>query len=83
MGKPTYRIGGNSCLSGDFMGDWSFDSSLKPGDRIIFLDMIHYTMVKTTTFNGVHHPSIGIWTNEGKFKLIREFGYSDYKNRLS
>jgi carboxynorspermidine decarboxylase len=82
-GKPTYRIGGNSCLSGDFMGDWSFEVSLKPGDRLVFLDMIHYTMVKTTTFNGVHHPSIGIWTSDGKFSLIREFGYSDYKNRLS
>lgn len=82
-GKPTYRIGGNSCLSGDFMGDWSFELPLKPGDRIVFLDMIHYTMVKTTTFNGVHHPSIGIWTKEGNFKLLREFGYSDYKNRLS
>jgi carboxynorspermidine decarboxylase len=82
-GKPTYRIGGNSCLSGDVMGEWSFDSELKPGDRIVFLDMIHYTMVKTTTFNGVHHPSIGIWTNENKFRLIREFGYKDYKNRLS
>jgi carboxynorspermidine decarboxylase len=82
-GKPTYRIGGNSCLSGDFMGDWSFDNLLRPGDRLVFLDMIHYTMVKTTTFNGVHHPSIGMWTKEGKFKLIREFGYNDYKNRLS
>ncbi len=82
-GKPTYRMGGNSCLSGDFMGDWSFDHQLRPGDRIIFLDMIHYTMVKTTTFNGVHHPSIGIWTNEGKFRLIREFGYEDYRDRLS
>ena len=82
-GKPTYRIGGNSCLSSDFMGDWSFEVSLKPGDRIVFLDMIHYTMVKTTTFNGVHHPSIGIWTTDGKFSLIREFGYNDYKNRLS
>jgi len=82
-GKPTYRMGGNSCLSGDFMGDWSFDSELKPGDRIIFLDMIHYTMVKTTTFNGVQHPSIGIWTKEGKFKLLKKFGYEDYKNRLS
>lgn len=77
------RIGGNSCLSGDFMGDWSFPAELKPGDRIVFWDMIHYTMVKTTTFNGVHHPSIGMWTKEGKFKLIKEFGYSDYKNRLS
>jgi len=82
-GKPTYRMGGNSCLSGDFMGDWSFDRELKPGDRIVFLDMIHYTMVKTTTFNGVHHPSIGIWTKDGKFRLIREFEYEDYKNRLS
>jgi carboxynorspermidine decarboxylase len=82
-GKPTYRIGGNSCLSGDVMGDWSFDKELQPGDRIVFLDMIHYTMVKTTTFNGVHHPSIGIWTPDNKFRLIREFGYEDYKNRLS
>ena len=82
-GKPVYRMGGNSCLSGDFMGDWSFESELKPGDRIIFLDMIHYTMVKTTTFNGVQHPSIGIWTKEGKFKLLKKFGYGDYKNRLS
>jgi len=82
-GKPVYRIGGNSCLSGDVMGDWSFEKELLPGDRIIFLDMIHYTMVKTTTFNGVHHPSIGVWTKEGKFRLIKEFGYEDYKNRLS
>jgi carboxynorspermidine decarboxylase len=82
-GKPTFRIGGNSCLSGDVMGDWSFDNEIKPGDRLIFLDMIHYTMVKTTTFNGVHHPSIGIWTKDGEFRLIREFRYSDYKNRLS
>jgi len=83
VGKPTYRIGGNSCLSGDVMGEWSFEKTLVPGDRIIFLDMIHYTMVKTTTFNGVHHPSIGIWTKEGEFRLIKEFGYEDYKNRLS
>ncbi len=82
-GKPTYRLGGNSCLSGDFMGEWSFENELKPGDRIIFLDMIHYTMVKTTTFNGVQHPSIGIWTSDNKFRLIKKFGYEDYKNRLS
>jgi len=82
-GKPTYRIGGNSCLSGDFMGDWSFDQELKIGDKLVFLDMIHYTMVKTTTFNGVAHPSIGIWTKGGKFRLIKKFGYEDYKNRLS
>jgi carboxynorspermidine decarboxylase len=82
-GKPGYRMGGNSCLSGDFMGHWSFHRELKPGDRIIFWDMIHYTMVKTTTFNGVPHPSIGIWTGEQKFRLVREFGYDDYKERLS
>jgi carboxynorspermidine decarboxylase len=77
------RIGGNSCLSGDVMGDWIFEKELKPGDRIIFWDMIHYTMVKTTTFNGVHHPSIGMWTEKNQFSLIKEFGYEDYKNRLS
>jgi len=81
--KPTYRMGGNSCLSGDFMGDWSFDKELKPGDRIVFDDMIHYTMVKTTMFNGVSHPSIGIWTVGNEFRLIREFGYEDYKSRMS
>jgi carboxynorspermidine decarboxylase len=82
-GKPVYRMGGNSCLSGDVMGDWSFEKELKEGDKIVFFDMIHYTMVKTTTFNGVHHPSIGLWTIDGRFKLIREFGYKDYKDRLS
>lgn len=82
-GKPVYRLGGNSCLSGDVMGEWSFEKPLKPGDRIIFLDMIHYTMVKTTTFNGVQHPSIGIWTADNSFRLIRKFGYEDYKGRLS
>jgi carboxynorspermidine decarboxylase len=81
--KPVYRMGGNSCLSGDFMGDWSFENELKPGDRIVFWDMIHYTMVKTTTFNGVQHPSIGIWTLDNKFRLLKKFGYEDYKSRLS
>jgi carboxynorspermidine decarboxylase len=81
--KPTYRIGGNSCLSGDFMGDWSFHREICRGDTIVFWDMIHYTMVKTTTFNGVPHPSIGIWTKDQQFRLVREFGYSDYKDRLS
>ena len=81
--KPVYRMGGNSCLSGDVMGDWSFHRELKPGDRIVFWDMIHYTMVKTTTFNGVPHPSIGIWGKDQKFRLVREFGYNDYKERLS
>jgi carboxynorspermidine decarboxylase len=82
-GQLTYRIGGNSCLSGDVMGDWAFENELKNGDLLVFLDMIHYTMVKTTTFNGVHHPSIGLWTIDGKFRLLKEFGYEDYRNRLS
>ncbi len=82
-GKPTYRMGGISCLAGDFMGNWSFEKELKPGDKIIFDDMIHYTTVKTTMFNGVHHPSIGIWSEKSGFKLIKEFNYQDYKNRLS
>jgi carboxynorspermidine decarboxylase len=82
-GKPTYRMGGISCLAGDSMGDWSFDKELEPGDQIIFEDMIHYTTVKTTMFNGVNHPSIGIWNDRSGFRLIREFHYQDYKNRLS
>jgi len=82
-GKPTYRMGGISCLAGDFMGNWSFSKELKPGDKIIFDDMIHYTTVKTTMFNGVHHPSVGIWNERSGFRLIKEFNYRDYKNRLS
>ena len=82
-GKPTYRMGGNSCLSGDFMGDWSFDEPLQVGDRIVFEDMMHYTTVKTTMFNGVSHPSIGLWTQEGSFELYRAFEYEDYKHRMS
>jgi len=82
-GKPTYRMGGNSCLSGDFVGDWSFDKPLQVGDRIIFEDMIHYTLVKSTLFNGVTHPSIGLWTVDGRFELYRRFGYEDYKSRMS
>jgi carboxynorspermidine decarboxylase len=76
-------MGGNSCLSGDFMGSWSFDNELQIGDNIVFDDMIHYSMVKTTMFNGVTHPSIGIWTCDNKFLLVREFGYEDYKIRMS
>ena len=82
-GKPTYRLGGNSCLAGDYMGNWSFDQPLKVGDRIVFNDMIHYTMVKTNTFNGVKHPSIGVWNKKKGFILLRSFGYEDYKTRLS
>lgn len=82
-GKPTYRMGGNSCLSGDFMGEWSFDEPLQVGDPVVFEDMIHYTIVKTTLFNGVTHPSIGLWTCDGRFELYRRFTYEDYKNRMS
>jgi len=82
-GRPTYRMGGNSCLSGDFMGEWSFEAPLQVGDKVVFEDMIHYTTVKTTMFNGVSHPSIGLWTKDGEFKLYRQFGYEDYKNRMS
>lgn len=82
-GKPTYRMGGNSCLAGDYMGNWSFDHELKPGDLIVFEDMIHYTMVKTTMFNGVPHPSIGIWNDREGFCLLRKFGFDDYKNRMA
>ena len=81
-GKPTYRIGGNSCLSGDFMGDWSFDKPLKPGDTIIFEDMIHYTIVKTTMFNGIPHPALALKHLNGDVEILREFGYEDYKNRM-
>ncbi|SMO45832.1 carboxynorspermidine decarboxylase [Saccharicrinis carchari] len=80
--KHVYKMGGNSCLAGDVMGDYSFEKELQVGNRIVFEDMIHYTMVKTTMFNGVTHPSIGIWSNKKGFTLLREFGYIDFKNRL-
>lgn len=82
-GKPTYRMGGNSCLSGDFIGSWSFDHELKVGDRIVFYDMIHYTTVKTTMFNGISHPSLALWTKEGELKMLRTYGYEDYKSRMA
>lgn len=84
-GETCWRMGGNSCLAGDYYGDWAFEPGKEPriGDRIVFRDMIHYTMVKTTMFNGVTHPSIGIWNPESGFRLIRKFGYEDYKGRMS
>ena len=78
-----YRLGGNSCLSGDFMGKWLFDHELKVGESLIFEDMIHYTTVKTNMFNGVSHPSIAILKENGKLQILREFGYEDYKNRMN
>jgi carboxynorspermidine decarboxylase len=84
-GKPVYRLGGGTCLAGDFMGmgDYSFGNNLKVGDKVVFDDMIHYTMVKTTFFNGVKHPNIGIWKEKGEFVLLRQFGYEDYRGKLS
>ena len=81
--KYTYRLGGNTCLAGDIIGDYSFDEPLKVGDRIIFEDMIHYTMVKTTTFNGIKLPSIIIKNKDNSYKVIKNFCYNDYKSRLS
>lgn len=78
----VYRLGGNSCLSGDVMGDWYFDHELQVGEVIIFEDMIHYTTVKTTMFNGIHHPSIGLLHSDGTFELYREFTYEDYRDRM-
>jgi carboxynorspermidine decarboxylase len=82
-GKPTYRIGGVSCLAGDFMDAYSFEEKLKIGDRLVFWDMIHYTMVKTTTFNGVQHPSICIWKQNNELEVVKKFEYGDFMNRLS
>ncbi|NLC70514.1 MAG: carboxynorspermidine decarboxylase, partial [Desulfuromonadaceae bacterium] len=83
--KPyTYRLAGPSCLAGDVIGDWSFEKPLNPGDRLCFLDMAHYTMVKTTTFNGIHHPHLCSYEPQSaKLKVLRSFGYEDFKNRLS
>lgn len=77
-----YRLGGNSCLSGDFMSYWKFDHELQIGENIIFEDMLHYTTVKTNTFNGISHPSIGIVHLDGKLEILRKFDYEDYKNRM-
>ncbi|WP_215906730.1 carboxynorspermidine decarboxylase [Geomonas propionica] len=79
-----YRLGGPSCLAGDVIGDWSFDHELVPGEKLAFLDMSHYTMVKTTTFNGIQLPHICTYEPEtGALRVVRSFGYEDFKNRLS
>lgn len=82
-GEVRWRIGGNSCLAGDVMGDWAFDREPQVGDRIVFEDMIHYTMVKTTMFNGVSHPAIALLRQDGTAEVVRRFGYEDYKGRMS
>lgn len=81
--KPTYRIGGNSCLSGDFVGEWSFEQVLKVGDRLTFVDMNHYTTVKTNMFNGIDHPALVLERLDGTRVVMRKFNYEDYKNRMS
>ena len=80
---PTYRLGGNSCLSGDYVGDWSFVRPLQAGDRLRLEDMNHYTTVKTTMFNGISHPSIVLCRASGECEVLREFTYQDYKSRMS
>ena len=77
-----YRLGGNSCLSGDYMGAWCFDHKLKVGESVVFEDMIHYTTVKTNMFNGVSHPNIAILRENGSLEILRKFGYEDYKKRM-
>jgi len=81
--KYTYRLGGNTCLAGDIMGDYSFDEPLKVGDHIIFEDQIHYTFVKNTTFNGIKLPSLAIKRKDETIEIIKEFGYEEYRDRLS
>ena len=78
----TVRLAGLSCLAGDVIGDWSFDQPLKVGDQLVFEDMAHYTMVKTSFFNGIQHPSIAIQRGD-EIEVVREFNYQDYKNRLA
>ena len=77
-----YRLGGNSCLSGDFMGYWQFDHELQVGEEIVFEDMIHYTTVKTNTFNGISHPAICMLRADGRLEVLRSFSYEDYRDRM-
>ena len=80
--RHTVRLAGASCLAGDVFGDWSFDTPLKPGDRVIFEDMAHYTMVKTNTFNGIRLPHIMVRGTDGQVRLVKSFGYGDFLSRL-
>ena len=81
-GKYVYRLGGNSCLSGDYMGYWRFDHELQVGENVIFEDMLHYTTVKTNMFNGISHPAIAMVSPEGELEVLRRYGYDDYKSRM-
>ena len=80
--EHVYRLGGNSCLSGDYMGSWKFDHELQIGERVVFEDMIHYTMVKTNMFNGIHHPSVAISRSNGELEIFKNFVYEDYRDRM-
>lgn len=80
--RPTYRMGGNSCLSGDWVGDWSFDHPLQRGERLTFKDMNHYTTVKTHMFNGIQHPALVLQHSDGTRQVLRRFTYADYKSRM-
>ena len=80
--ENVYRLGGNSCLSGDFMGYWRFEKPLRVGDAVIFEDMIHYTTVKTNMFNGIPHPALAIKRSNGKIETLRTFRYEDYRDRM-
>ena len=81
-GENMYRLGGDSCLSGDWMQSWKFDHALQIGETVIFEDMIHYTTVKTCTFNGITHPDICLLKKNGELQVLRHFDYQDYKNRM-
>lgn len=80
--RHVYRLGGNSCLSGDYMGSWDFDHELQVGEEIIFEDMIHYTTVKTNMFNGIRHPDIAIRHCDGTLETLRRFTFDDYRDRM-
>ncbi len=82
VGEHVYRLGGNSCLSGDFMGYWQFDHELRIGENVIFEDMLHYTTVKSNMFNGISHPAIMLAKESGELTMLKEFTYEDYKNRM-
>ncbi len=82
MPQHVYRLGGNSCLAGDYMSAWQFETDLSIGDKIVFEDMLHYTTVKTTMFNGISHPSIAILRLDGTLEILRQFDYSDYRERM-
>jgi carboxynorspermidine decarboxylase len=81
--KYTYRLAGPSCLAGDVVGDYSFDEPLKRGDRLVFTDMALYSIVKNTTFNGINLPDISVIRDEGKIKIVKRFGYKNYRDRQS